>query len=138
MGFYFDSAFILTSEVKNPSHDRRKKYGPEAIASLPAGTVLFTLNGMGGDTSRCSYYDAKGNSVAGPHTKFAAAIAKNVKEFTITAWQHLLVFKYGAISKNQLTELVTELVDTNAISIGQLLRAAAAIDARLEEQIQKL
>jgi hypothetical protein len=137
MNNYFDQAFITTAVVKNPSHDRRKKYGPEALDKLPAGTVLFSLNAMrqyeGADVTDRSYYNASGTSVAGPQTKFAKEITKNVKDFEPTAWQHLLIFKYGAITKTQLVDLVTELVDTNAITIGQLLRAAAVIDARLDE-----
>ena len=125
---YFDGAHRLTREVKNPRYDGRHRYGEESIRGLEAGTVLFSFQPKG-KLGLLSYYNAKGDCVA--RGDFAHWISQAVEDYQPRTWEECLVFRHGSNYPGQLAAIITYLVETEGLNIGQILRAS---DATLEDE----
>lgn len=129
MNHYFDNAHITTQAVPNPSYDGRRKYGPESIKEVPAGTVLFSFKNA---DRMVSYYDEKGNALA--YTgEFAKELGKHLEDFEPTTWKQVLVKNFGAIYPGQLADIMTELAETGAVTIGQIIRAAKVVHDKSQD-----
>ena len=129
MKTYFDRACVLTETVRNPSYDKRKKYGSEAIAEIEKGTVVFIFEGNG--ELGPSVYDRRGNYIAmSGMTKFIGVILAHIEPYAPTEWKDRLVFAFGG--NLPLQEVVDKLVESGVVTADQILEAAASVDAQAE------
>lgn len=116
---YYDKAYRLTKTVRNPHHDKRCKYGEDAVTEVKENTVVFVFEGDG--TSAPSVYNARGKSIARRYD-FVKQILANVEAYEPTHWREQLVFQAG--SDFPLCEVVDELVKAGRVTPGQILEAA--------------
>jgi hypothetical protein len=118
---YFTEAFVLSKDV---TVDERRKWGPEAFRSLPAGTVIFFRS----EPKPC-YFSGEGKLIAYVDSPFGKALSLHLAFYQPQTWQELLVQRFGEFFPADLPYILNQLVESKILLTREILEAAIAAES---------
>jgi hypothetical protein len=114
---------ILTQDVKNPNFDRRRKYGPDARESFPAGTV-FDYRAPQPDVSTLGTVFLKGG---GNLSGLAEEFFKNSQPHMPATFADLMMDMGFSHADVFSVDVLEKLISTGAVSLDMVRKAAQAV-----------
>ena len=128
---YYSNFRRLLCDVKNPDHDKRKRYGIESVPSLPKGTALyeFTRDPEEKYSAGTVYFHRNwtGHSESAyTSSGFGYALIHNSIVCEPETWREQVSFAVG--STRNVEGILDQLLADGTITLSQIVEAARAED----------
>lgn len=120
---HFERMIRLPQDLKNPSYNKRRKWGLNARQGLPAGTLLYVSSASGSP----SIYNEDGEPFCEAHTPFGKAILAAGEEHAPQDWRQYAIRELGDLGYSE--DIIDILLREGKIS-DEAVRQAAAVVAQ--------
>jgi hypothetical protein len=128
MNKYFDSFRRLTCDVKNPTYDKRKRYGADAIAVLRQGKALYEFTRDENDryaVGSIHFYQGEASDSVYTSNGFGRALLENSVACEPETWRERVRL---AVGKERSSDIIDQLIDSGVITPEQVEQAARDAD----------